>query len=148
MTRVGVLIDSESARPYQAVIYGAYIAAGVQATITGKPPGVVELAMGAPTAKAWALLLIAGPLLTLAGALWRRHVAGLWLQLAGDSGGAAASLGFSAAIMQTSFSSRATYAAWVAAALALCGAAMVARGIRQIRAVRVVTHRIEQDRDD
>ncbi|QXQ14832.1 hypothetical protein [Skermania piniformis] len=133
--RVGSLLDGESIRPYQAAVYSAYIVAGAQALITGTAPGAVERALGTQFAIAWACLLVVCPVLTLAGAIARTSLPGLWLQVAGDGGASFAGLAYSVAVWQASWSERATFAAWVGVALAVCSAGMCLHTIRQIRAI-------------
>lgn len=135
-----------SVRSFQAIIYTAYAGAGSQALITGAPPGAVARAMGEHTAMAWAILLIAGPLLTGIG-VWRENApAGLWLQLAGDTGLAAGGAAYSYAVIAATWGGTATYAAWVAGALAVCSARVAIGTARRLRAVTAAMHDIDRGR--
>lgn len=145
MRRVAVAIDSGSVRLFQVIVYTAYVIAGVQSLVLGAPPNAVSQAMGHVAALAWTLLIMACPALSLLG-LWR----GSWpfslhLQLAGDSGVAFASAAYVVAVLQATWSEKATFAAWMATSLAVCGVLMV---VHDIRRIRLVQRRIgEVDRD-
>lgn len=142
--RVGRVLDTESVRHYQTLVYCAYIIAGVHALWVGALPNAVGQTLGVPAHIGWVALIIGGPLLTFAG-MWleARHVAGLWFQIAGDAGVAFASATYVAALSQTLYAGRATFAMWVVLALALSALALVVRGVRKVRAVAVVVRRLD-----
>lgn len=136
MRRVTLAIDSESVRLFQVIVYTAYVIAGIQSLALGAPPNAVAQAMGHRAALAWTLLIMVGPVLSLLG-LWR----GSWpfslhLQLAGNSGVAFASAAYVVAVLQATWSEKATFAAWMATSLAVCGVLMVVHDIRRIRLVQ------------
>src|SRR3546814_18232196 len=101
--------------------------------------------MGPAAALAWTLLIVAGPTRSLLG-LWR----GSWpfslhLQLAGDSGVAFASAAYVVAVLQATWSEKATFAAWMATGLAVCGVLMVMHDIRRIRLVKRRISAVDRD---
>lgn len=135
MRRIRRWVDAETVRLPQAIVYCAYIVAGVQSLALGAPPNAVAQAMGHEVALMWTALIIACPTLTLVGLWQRRRAFSLWLQLAGDSGVTFASAAYVVAVLQATWSERATFAAWSAAALAICGALVTWRDARRIRQV-------------
>lgn len=136
------LLDTESVRPFQVVVYYGYFGAGVQALWTGEVPNAVGQILGRTAHLGWVALLIACPLLTYLGMrLERRHPAGLWLQIAGGCGIAAASATYVLALAQTAYAGQATFALWVVLALMFCAIAIVARDIRKLRAVTLAVRR-------
>lgn len=149
MRRVVRWVDAESVRHYQVIVYLAYVCAGVQALLLGAPPGVVAQAMGYPVSLAWTVMIVVCPALTLVG-MWvdrRGQPAGLWLQIAGDAGVAFASFAYVSAILQATWSEKATFAAWVAAALGVCGAAMFVRDVRRVVVAGRMVREMEHDDD-
>jgi hypothetical protein len=91
-------------------------------------------------------MLIVCPMLTFVGIpIARRTPRGLWLQIAGDAGVCFASAVFVAALCQTVYAGRATFAMWVVLALGVCAAALVVRNIRTLRAVARVVRRLDRD---
>ncbi|WP_328439094.1 hypothetical protein [Nocardia puris] len=141
MRRAVRWVDAESVRHYQVIVYAAFACAGVQAISLGAPPPTIAAAMGEAVAVAWVAMLIGGPALTLSG-LWldrRRRPIGLWMQIAGDAQVTAAAAAYATAVTQATWADRATFAAWLSAAIAVCALAMVVRDIRRVvTAVRMV----------
>lgn len=134
MRRAVRWVDAESVRHYQVIVYLAYVVAGAQALLLGAPPNAVAQAMGHGVALAWIALIIACPVLSLAG-LWldrRGRPNGLWLQIAGDAGVAFASAAYVTSIVQATWAERATFAAWVVGALGVCAAAILVRDVRRV----------------
>jgi hypothetical protein len=129
-----------SARPY---LYLAYIGAGAHALIIGSAPGAVEQSMGTHAALAWAVLLIVGPVLALTGTRAEHTASGLWLWLSGDIAFASTSAAYSFAVYSAAWSDRATYSAWIAGALAVCGVRWAADTARQIWRVAAMIHEVE-----
>lgn len=132
MRRIGARIDIGDVRPFQAIVYLAYVIAGIQSFALGAPPNAVHQAMGHPIAVVWTVLIIASPLLTLVGMACERKSFGLHMQAAGDSGVAFASAAYVVAVLQVTWADRATFAAWMAASLTVCAALMTWRDIRRI----------------
>lgn len=139
------LVDTEAVRPFQVIMYTAYVIAGIQSLVLGAPPNAVSQSMGPAAALAWTLLIVACPTMSLLG-LWR----GSWpfslhLQLAGDSGVAFASAAYVVAVLQATWSEKATFAAWMATGLAVCGVLMVMHDIRRIRLVQRRISEVDRD---
>jgi hypothetical protein len=131
MRRIGLWIDSESVRVYQAIIYSAYIAAGVQSLAMGSPTAV-SLAMGRCFSLVWIALMIVCPCMSLVGQWQRQRPASLWLQLAGDAGVTAITAAYAVAVLQATWAQRATVGAWLATSIMICGALMTWRDMRRI----------------
>lgn len=133
--RAWAVLDAESVRPYQVVVYAACIAAGVQGLIQRVPPGAITQAMGHEVSIVWSVLLVVCPAATLTGVwLSRRGVPfGLWAQIAGDSGVAFTAAAYALAIFQASWGRNASFAAWLAMAIAGCALAMLLRDVRRVR---------------
>ena len=130
-------------RSVRRYLYLAYIGAGAHALIIGSAPGAVEQSMGTRAALAWAVLLIVGPVLALTGTRLEHTASGLWLWLSGDTAFASASAAYSYAVYSAAWSDRATYSAWIAGALAVCGARWAADTARQIRRVSAMIDEVE-----
>lgn len=145
MKRFGVRLDIGDVRPFQVIVYLAYIIAGIQSFVLGAPPNAVAQAMGDSIALVWAVLVIVCPLLTLAGIYAERRSFGLHMQAAGDSGVAFATAAYVVAVLQATWWDRATFAAWMAASLGLCAALMTWRDIRRILFVQRRVLQIEGD---
>ncbi|WP_280265332.1 hypothetical protein [Nocardia wallacei] len=144
--RIGRILDSESVRAYQILVYLAYLAAGLNSLWAGSTPSVVAQSLGPVADAGWVALVVGGPLVTFAGMrLERRHVAGLWMQLAGDCAVACASVTYVAAVSQTVWAGRSTFAVWVVLALAVCAAALVVRGVRKLRTVTRIVRRMNDE---
>jgi hypothetical protein len=143
--RAWAVLDGESVRPYQAAVYAACIAAGVQGLIQRVPPDAVTQAMGHDVSIAWSVLLVLCPATTLAGVwLSRRGVPfGLWAQIAGDSGVAFTAAAYALAILQASWGRNASFAAWLAMAIAACALAMLLRDVRRVRQAERRVKRVE-----
>jgi hypothetical protein len=138
-------IDSESVRPFQYLVHACTLGGGVQCIVMN-PPSAVSSVMGDHFDTVWTLLLIACPLLACLGAWWRRrNIAGLWVQLAGDVGFTLALWAYVAALVQATYAQSATFAAWIAASLAISGLGVTVRDLRLIRAVTTQMHRLEQE---
>lgn len=149
MTRVVHWVDADNVRHYQVIVYLAYACAGVQALLLGAPPNAVAQAMGHTVSLAWIVMIVACPALSLVG-MWldrRGQPSGLWLQIAGDAGVAFASFAYVAAILQATWSEKATFAAWVAAALGVCAAAMFVRDVRRVVVAGRMVREMENGRD-
>lgn len=147
MRRAVHWVDAESVRHYQVIIYIAYVCAGVQAVSLGAPPNAVAQAMGHMVSLAWISMIIACPALSLVG-MWldrRNQPAGLWLQIAGDAGVGFASAAYVTALLQATWAERATFAAWVAAALGVCAAAMLVRDVRRVVVAGRMVREMETD---
>ncbi|WP_280389323.1 hypothetical protein [Nocardia wallacei] len=130
----------DSVKPFQVLVYAGYLAAGVHALIARRPPTAVSQILGPAAHFGWVTLLVLCPLLTYAGIpIARRTQRGLWLQVAGDSGIASASALYVAALSQTVYAGRASFALWVVLVLGICAGALVVRNVRTLLAVgRVV----------
>lgn len=97
--------------------------------------------MGRSVSLMWLGLLIVCPLLCGVGLLLRHRPGGLWIVVAGDLGAAFAAAAYGAAVFQTTWASRASFAAWVAVYLAY---ASLRIGVRDMRRVQSMTRRAER----
>lgn len=150
MSRLGRMLDGESVRPYQAVVYASCAIAGMQSLITGLPPNVVTDAMGHVVAVIWSAMLIACPTVTALG-LWmsRRGLpSGLWMQAGGDTGVAWAMAAYAVAIFQATWAERASFAAWLAIGVGVCALGMVIRDVRRIQQAGRLVKRMEHTGDN
>lgn len=140
-------IESESIRPPQIVVYVGTICAGIQSAIMN-PPTTVTRVMGEHVDAIWTAMLIVCPLLACIG-MWRARssIAGLWLLLAGDIGVLACYLAYIAAIVQSTWARSATFAAWLAAEIALCVIGVLVRDVLLLRAVTVRMHELDCEGD-
>ncbi|AHH20867.1 hypothetical protein NONO_c60910 [Nocardia nova SH22a] len=143
---LGRALDIESVRHYQVVVYAAVFGAGVQGLVLRETPNAVGQQIGPCFQFFWLGLLVLCPVLTFLG-MWveRRHIAGLWLQVAGDAGVSFALLAYTAAIGHATFAGRATFAMWIALALSVCAFALVIRGVRKLRTVSRIVRKLEVD---
>ncbi|WP_280393247.1 hypothetical protein [Nocardia wallacei] len=145
MRTLGAWVDSGSVTHYQVIVYLAYVVAGVQSLLLGAPPNAVAQAMGPAIALLWTVLVIACPLTSLFGMWQDRRPSSLWFQLAGDSGVTFATAAYVAAVFSSTWFERATFAAWMAASITVCGALMTWRDIRRIQMVGRVVRERESD---
>jgi hypothetical protein len=143
---IGRALDVESVRHYELLVYAAVFCAGVQGLVLRETPNAVGQTLGPCFQFFWLGLLVLCPLLTFGG-MWveRRHIAGLWLQLAGDAGVSFALLAYTAALEHTTFAGRASFAMWIALALSVCAFALVLRGARKLRKVSRIVRKLEVD---
>lgn len=143
---LGRALDVESVRHYQLLVYAAVFGAGVQGLVLRETPNAVGQTLGPCFQFFWLGLLVLCPVLTFVG-MWaeRRHIVGLWLQVAGDAGVSFALLAYTAALSHTGFATRATFAMWIALALSVCAFALVLRGIRKLRLVSRLVRKLEVD---
>lgn len=149
MRRAVRWVDAENVRHYQIIVYLAYVCAGVQALLLGAPPNAVAQAMGHTVSLAWIGMVMVCPALSLAG-IWvdrRGEPSGLWMQIAGDAGVAFASAAYVVALMQATWAERATFAAWIAAALGVCAAGMLVRDVRRVLLAGRMVQEIEMEND-
>ena len=147
LRRAVSVLDRESVRPFQVLVYCAYIGAGVHAVCEGNLPTTVAQILGPAAHVGWVGLLIVCPLLTFVGMVFEaRSPAGLLLQLAGDTGVAVASAVYGAARARAAWAGGATFALWVVLALGLCAIALVVRGVRKIRAIGRVVRSMDRDK--
>lgn len=145
MNRLWGWIDTESVRPYQGIVYGCCIVAGLQSLIQGALPGAVTQAMGPRFSVVWSVLLVVWPVATLTGVWLARHgiELGLWAQTGGDTGVSLTAAAYAIAIFKASWGLNASFAAWMAIAISLCAAVMVVRDIRRIRQFGQKVKRLE-----
>lgn len=143
--RLGGLVDSESVRAYQAIVYAGFLLAGLQTIWLGAPPTVVAQAMGDPVEKMWLALLIGCPLLTGLGYWARCRPGGMWLLVAGDAGTACATAAYVAAVLQATWAERASFALWNATSLTVCAVIILVRDLRRIRAVSRLVKEAEHE---
>lgn len=143
--RAWAVLDGESVRPYQVVVYAACIVAGVQGLIQRVPPGAITEAMGHDVSIVWSVLLVVCPGATLGGVwLGRRGVPfGMWAQIAGDSGVVFTAAAYALAIFQASWGRNASFAAWLALSIAACALAMLLRDVRRVRQAERRVKRVE-----
>ncbi|MBF6368435.1 hypothetical protein IU469_22315 [Nocardia puris] len=146
MRRAVAALDEGSVRPFHAMVYLAYIAAGVQSLALGAPPNAVAQVMGHRFALAWIVLIIVSPALALVGmATERRYIYGLYMQAAGNSGVACATAAYVMAILQVTWADRASFAAWMATSLTASAVLITWRDVRRIRAVTRRVRQLEED---
>lgn len=139
-------LDTGSVRPYQVIVFLAFVCAGVHSLLLGAP-NAVEQAMGGTAALAWTALIIVCPALNLLG-MWlerRKEPSGLWLQIAGDAGVAFASAAYVTALVQATWAERATFAGWVVGALGVCAAAIFGRDVRRAVVAGRMVREMESD---
>lgn len=153
MRQIGLWLDSDTVRHYQTIVYIGYIVAGVQSLALGSPPNAVAQSMGRSTALVWTLLVIVAPAMSLLGQWRTRAASSLWLQLAGDSAVTFATAAYVMAVLQSTWFARATFAAWMAMSITVCGAMKTWRDIWQIwlvsqRMRELATDRVKDQADD
>ncbi|WP_280329579.1 hypothetical protein [Nocardia wallacei] len=133
MRRLGGMVDSESVRLYQGVVYAGFLISAVQSIWLGTPPTAVAQAMGDFVESMWLALLIVCPLLAALG-YWRRtRPGGLWLLAASDAASACTTGAYVAAVLQATWAERASFAAWVVFMLSVCSVLILWRDVRRIR---------------
>jgi hypothetical protein len=138
LARFWQLIDSESVRLYQAVMYTCYFAAGVYMASFGRAPSTVQQAMGTHAHYVWIALMVCCPLLVLLGARVSNKWAGLWLQLGGNVGVGSALAAYVAAVLQSPWWGTGAFAVWGYVGLTICTGAIILRDGRRILQVRIL----------
>lgn len=134
MGRLGGMVDSESVRLYQGVVYMAFLLSAMQTIWLGSPPTAVAQAMGGEVELMWLALLIACPLLAALGYWRRERPDGLWLLAASDAASACITAAYVVAVLRATWAERASFAACLAAAVSVCSALILWRDLRRIRA--------------
>ena len=132
------LIDSETVRLYQAVMYTCYLFAGIYMASFGRAPSTIQQAMGAHAHYAWIGLMIACPLLVLLGTRVPNKWSGLWLQLGGNVGVVTCLATYVAAVLQSPWWGTGVFAVWGYVGLTVCTAAIILRDGRRIHQTRVL----------
>lgn len=140
LARFWALIDSETVRLYQAVMYTCYAFAGIYMASYGRPPSTVQRAMGEWAHTTWVVLMVTCPLLVLLGARFfnrdsgaRNRYSGLWLQLGGNLGVTLALAAYVASVLKSPWWGTGVFAVWGYAGLTICNAVIVLRDARRIR---------------
>lgn len=145
--RFAAWIDSESVRLYQAVMHGAYLAAGLYMLIVDAVPSLVAAALGPTIDKVWVLLLVLCPLVVIVGHSLHHRAAyeGLVLRLGGNSGLFFALTAYCAAILQAAWRGQAVFSSFLGSGLALCLLLIAVVDARQIIAARDLARQRKQE---
>ncbi len=78
------ILDSETVRLYQVLMYTTFAVGGIYLTVAPGPESAVLSEMGTRVHEVWALLLIIAPIVVLIGTRLRNRWSGLILESAGD----------------------------------------------------------------
>lgn len=144
LARFWQLIDSETVRLYQAVMYTCYCAAGVYMASFGRAPSTVQQAMGMHAHYTWIGLMMACPLIVLVGTRASNRWTGLWLQLGGNLGIVAALAAYVTAVLQSPWWGTGAFAVWGYVGLTICTAGIILRDGRRIHQVRVLAKELHR----
>lgn len=133
-------IDSESVRPFQAIIYGWVLVAGLYMALVGGLPQAVESELGHGFNAFWVTCCISGPLLTWLGYNMRadssRRVinawSGMWVELFGDSLVVLAFATYVVAVLSGATWGKGIFGVFVFVGLTMCAFILVVRDFRRI----------------
>ncbi|WP_280389789.1 hypothetical protein [Nocardia wallacei] len=145
------IVDSDELRLFQYTVYFSMALSGFYMGFLGSP-GVVRNELGALMNCIWVILTALGPVVAALGAwmvaLGERRVLdaeacggggriywGWYLQLGGDFSVMMVCLAYVIAVFSASWLQRGIFAAFVISSLTLCGAILVLRDVRRIRAI-------------
>ena len=137
-------VDSESVRPFQAIVYLAFSIGGMYMLAFGGEPTAVNEAMGQGMHYAWISLLVLGPALVWAGFLVEDKHVGLWFQLGGNASICFALLAFVLAMLEMYYLSAAVFTVSMSIALLICTLILMLRDIRRLRLVEEVAKELER----
>lgn len=137
------VLDSESVRPFQAVVYFYFGLGGIYLLVAPGPRSAVLDQMGPLAHQAWSVLMLVAPLVVLIGHWLPNRWSGLIIELSGDVCILLLLLTFAVAMVQSSWG-KGVFTLWTTLALATCVVMIILRNARQLRQIERIAKELRR----
>lgn len=131
LRRFWAVLDSESVRLFQGVMYFYFTLAGIYLLLSPGPRSEVLEQMGPLAHQVWSVLMLAAPLVVLVGHFLPNRWSGLVIEISGDACILLLLVTFAVATIQSSWG-KGVFSLWTTLGLATCVALIILRNARQL----------------